>query len=185
MELNSHIQLKQLDADLVSGSGKGQLMLAIRRLSVSLSRDGLSTIIAALIPEEPIRSSIVNEPGTSGCKVRLQVTRMGFNARIIVSLSPAPALPGGMLINIDPHNGWSPLDRIMVGIADANLGKIARKQPGVSKIRGGRYQVDLQSLIRDQLLDNSAPVRWDARLEQVEGTPETISVEFVSMVNQT
>jgi hypothetical protein len=177
----SHLKIEQLDADLIPDGGK-MLMLAIRSLAATLSRDGLQQIVAGAIPGEPLQVRISNDVSPGRCAIYLQATRMGFNARIRIGLEVSRDLAGGILINVDPHGRWSPIDRVMLGIAQHNLDKLARKQPGFSRLGSARYQLELQSVIRDQLLDSHAPVRWDARLKRIDGGDSGIRVEFVSMV---
>lgn len=178
----SHLKIENFEANLIPDGGV-MLMLAIRSLVARLSHDGLQQIVASAIPEEPLQVRISNEASPGRCAIHLQATRMGFNARIRIGLEVASNLPGDILINVDPHRRWSPIDRVMLGIAQHNLNKLVRKQPGFSQAGSSRYQIDLQSVIRDQLLDNHAPVRWDARLERIDGSDQGIRVEFVSMVS--
>jgi hypothetical protein len=176
----SDLRIDTLDAALIPDGAA--LLLAIRSLSVRLSHDGLQRIVSSLIPEEPLAVRIVNESSAGRCSVELKATRMGFNARIVLRLRVANDLPGGILINVDPYGRWSPVDRIMLGIAQHNLDKLAREQPGFTQVATSRYQVDLQSVIRNKLLDSRAPVRWDARLQRINGSDDAIRVDFVSMV---
>jgi hypothetical protein len=137
-----------------------------------------------LIPQEPLQVTIIDRPEATGCQIRLQATRWGFTPRITVGLDSSPSLQGGILINVDPVNSWSPLDRTMLTIATSNLNRIARSQPEITRLQAGRYQLDLQRLIRDRLLDSSAPVRWDARLERIDGRSSDIRVSFVSNLEE-
>jgi hypothetical protein len=180
--VKNHITVENLNAQFVEGANGIPLMFAVRGFSASITQNGLSKLVAALIPQEPLKVRIVDHPGVAGCTIQIQAARMGFTPRITVSIVPAGTLAGAILINVDPANRWSPLDRVMLGIAHHNLDKIAVKQPSVTRLRTGVYQIDLQGTIRDLLLDNSAPVRWDTRLEAIDGSAERIRVEFVSFV---
>ncbi|TVR77371.1 MAG: hypothetical protein EA415_00290 [Sphaerobacteraceae bacterium] len=180
LSASSHLRVEEIDINLVPDGDA--MMLAIRSLVAHLSHEGLQQLVASAIPEEPLQVSISNDAARGRCTIHLQATRMGFNARIRVGLEVAGRMPGGILINVDPHGRWSPIDRVMLGIAQHNLDKLSRKQAGFSRLESTRYQIDLQSVIRDKLLDSHAPVRWDARLERIDGSPEGIRVEFVSMV---
>lgn len=184
--MRHHLRLENLEAQFIPGGNgnRSGLTLAVRGLSLSLSRDGLSSVIAALIPEEPLRVRIVDQSDHDGCLIELQATRMGFSARITVSLTPERATPGAILINVDQGSWWSPLDRAMLEIAIRNLEKVASGRPGLRRRRSGAYQLDLQGMIRDQLLDSSAPVRWDARLERIDGSEDQISVRFTSLLEK-
>ena len=181
LSASSHLKVEDIDINFVPDGDA--MMLAIRSLVAHLSHEGLQQIVASAIPQEPLQARISNEAARGQCTIHLQATRMGFNARIQVGLEVAGRLPGGILINVDPHSWWSPIDRVMLGIAQHNLDKLAQKQPGFSRLGNNRYQIDLQSVIRDKLLDSQAPIRWDARLERIDGSDEGIRVEFVSMVN--
>lgn len=184
--MRHHLRLENLEAQFIPDGNVNQsaLMLAVRSLSVTLSRDGLSSVIAALIPEEPLQLRIVDRGEDAGCAIELQATRMGFRARITVGLTLDRSTPGAILINVDPGSWWSPLDRAMLEIAVRNLEKVARSRPGIRRIRSGAYQLDLQGMIRDQLLDSSAPVRWDARLERIDASENQISVRFTSLLEK-
>ena len=182
--MNHHLRIDNLQAHFVPDGSATTLMLALRGLTVVITREGLDEVIAALIPEEPLQVAIVDQPGRLGCLIQLQAMRLGFSARITVGLSPSASAPGAIWINLDQGSRWSPLDRVMLGIAQHNLEKVAAKEPAITRLRDGGYQLDLQQLIRDRLLDSSAPLRWDARLERIEGTDERIEVEFIPMVEQ-
>jgi hypothetical protein len=181
--LKNHITIENLRAELVEGGTGLPLMFALRGFSASITQDGLSKLVAALIPQELLKVRIVDHPGVAGCTIQIQASRMGFTPRITVSIVPANTVAGAILINVDPANRWSPLDRVLLGIAHHNLDKIAVKQPGITRVRTGVYQIDLQGTIRDLLLDNSAPLRWDTRLDAIDGSTERIRVEFVSFVD--
>jgi hypothetical protein len=181
--MQHHVQIEKLDADLVADGSASHLMLAIQGLTVVLSHEGLATLLRALIPEEPVQSRIIDEPNSDGCRIQLQATRLGFNARIVLRMKPDTSTPGAILINVDPYNGWSPLDRVMLGIAVSNLDKVARLEPVLQRVRSGVYRADLQGFIRKRLLDSNAPLRWDARLETIEGSQAEIRVFFASMID--
>jgi hypothetical protein len=182
-EMSRHLKIENLGAQFIPDSGS-PLILAVSEFSAVLSYQGLSVLVAALIPEEPLRVSIVDQPAATGCLIRIQATRLGFNPRITVSLTKSSSLPGAILINVDPHSRWSLIDRVMLGIAISNLDKVARSEPALSRIGPGAYQFDLQGMIRDRLLESSAPVRWDARLERIDGRDAEIRVGFVSTVTR-
>ncbi len=180
--MDNHLRVESLEAAFIRDEASTSLALAIRSLTLALSRQGLSIAISALIPDEPLEAQVVEDTDRGGCTIQLQATRLGFRARILIHLKPASDTPGSILINVDPYNRWAPLDRIMREIALTNLQKQASTQPGIQKRTNSEYQLDLQSIIRDRLLDSSAPVRWDARLDRIDATRDEIRVQFVSMV---
>jgi hypothetical protein len=142
--LKNHITIENLRAELVEGGTGLPLMFALRGFSASITQDGLSKLVAALIPQELLKVRIVDHPGVAGCTIQIQASRMGFTPRITVSIVPANTVAGAILINVDPANRWSPLDRVLLGIAHHNLDKIAVKQPGITRVRTGVYQIDLR-----------------------------------------
>lgn len=181
--MDNHLRIEELEASFIQ-DGTGQtLVLAIRSLSIVLSKEGLDVVIAALIPDEPLRASIRNDREQSGCAIQLQATRFGFHARIQVHLRTAADAPGSILIHVDPYNRWAPFDRIMREIALTNLQKQASTRSGIQKRKNNRYELDLQTIIRERLLDSTAPIRWDARLDGIESSADEIRVRFVSVVS--
>ena len=181
--MDNHLRVEDLEASFIQDGSGDSLALAIRSLSVVLSKEGLGVVIAAVIPDEPLEASLLEKSGDDGCTIRLQATRMGFHARILIHLNPDTDLPGSILINVDPYSRWAPLDRIMREIALTNLQKQASTRLGIEKRKNNRYVLDLQTIIRERLLDSSAPVRWDARLDYIEASADEIRVRFVSVVS--
>jgi hypothetical protein len=174
-----HVRLDHLSANFAGGPD-GSLVFGIHELTASISRDGLAALAASLIPDQPLEISIQDKGERSGATIAIQATRFGFNPRIIVTLALGDALAGSILINVDPSNRWSPLDRVMLGIAQHSLNKAASELAGLLRLRTGVYQLDLQRFIRELLVDNNAPVRWDTQLKVIEGADERVRVEFVS-----
>jgi hypothetical protein len=126
-----HVQIDNLNAQFIAGGSNAPLMLVVRGFSARITRDGLGELVSALIPDQPLRLYIVDHRNEAGCTLQLQATRAGFTPRITISLSASKTLAGGILINVDPANRWSPLDRVMLGIAHHSLDKIAAKEPDI------------------------------------------------------
>jgi hypothetical protein len=174
-----HLRIDHLGADFVSDEQAGALVLGIHELTASVSRDGLAMLVKSLIPDEPLAISLHGDEQQRSTVIRVQATRLGFNPRIGIALRPGESPAGSILINVDPSNRWSPVDRVMLGIAHYNLDKLAEKMPPLAKLGTGRYRLNLQRLIREQLLDSKAPVRWSTYLERIEADTSEIRARFV------
>jgi hypothetical protein len=177
-----HLRIDHVSANFVPGGPGRPLALGVHELTASISREGLMTLVKSLIPDEPLTISIRDDGKHSGATIQVQATRLGFNPRILITLAPGDAVAGSILINVDPSNRWSPLDRVMLGIAQHGLNKAASELTGLLRLGTGVYQLDLQHFIRELLVDNNAPVRWDTQLKAIEGTDERVRVEFVSFL---
>lgn len=181
--MQHHLQIEKLNAHFVPNGVEAPLVLAVRGFSATMTKDGLAHVVSALVPEEQIDLRIVSVSEQQGCRIQVQARRLGLSPSIKLSLSASTTLPGGILINVDPSSRWSLVDRVMLGIALHNLDKIAAKETEVKRLAPGAYQLDLQGLIRDRILESSAPVRWDSRLESIEASSNQIRVTFTSFVD--
>lgn len=180
----SDLQLENLDMQFLHVDAEPELVLSIRALNLRVTLDGLQKVIASLVPDQPLQVTIDNQPNIAGCTLTLQALKWGLAPRVFISLEPFGSLSGSILINLRPGSRWSMIDRTMLAIATHNLNRIARKQPEVQRLGSQSYRLELQGLIRERLMDSGAPVRWDARLEQIRGTPADIRVEFVSSADE-